>query len=179
VFESLAAPSHRAAFVAAGKAPSCAVAAAAARALERHGDRSLVPKVPRSRAPEVMMRGLCVLASYEQAQRNDQASYVPTFIAPGGLDVVTVSYDALAEVDADGDGDPHTTHATEHVAAADAALPELDDLVRALSRCTGTTCTTIDHEFRFGWKLVGGGLLLSKIEVIERPPCNSGAISAP
>ena len=55
----------------------------------------------------------------------------------------------------------------------EAMLPELDDLVRAMRRCTATSCVSNDREFRFAWTPTGPGgeLVLARIEVVERPPC--------
>ena len=76
--------------------------------------------------------------------------------------------------DTDGDGDPHTTHTTDHIARDQVALPELEDMVAALHHCQGPVCTSDEREFHFGWKPgPGGDLVLAKIEVIERPPCRS------
>ena len=38
-----------------------------------------------------------------------------------------------------------------------------------VTSCAGTTCRSVDREFRFGFK--GGELLLTRLEVNERPPC--------
>ena len=52
------------------------------------------------------------------------------------------------------------------------AMPEIEDLLRALAHCTGSVCTSEEHEFRFGWKPgPGGDLLLARIDVVERPSC--------
>jgi hypothetical protein len=171
-----------AALVAATASKRCAVAAAAARALDRHGDHRFVPRRPRTTNTGQLMRAMCVLASYEALQHNDEASLLSTYLPARGLERVTITYDRLSDVDSDGDGDPHTTQTAELVARGEAVLPELEDLVRAMQHCTGTLCVSDDHEFRFVWthpaakvplaaKPSGGGRLLSRIELADRPPC--------
>jgi hypothetical protein len=161
----------RAALVTAGKSPDCGVAAAAARALDQHGDRALVPKLPRTTKPDVMMRALCVLASFERLQRSDEPSYLPTYLPARGLELVKVTYDPYSDADPDGDGDIHTEHVRQLVKLDEAVLPEIEDLERAMRRCKGTACQSDDREFRFTFQPWGGGLLLSKLEMIELPPC--------
>jgi hypothetical protein len=161
----------RAALIAAGKAGDCAVAAAAARALDQHGDRSLVPKLPRSRSPDVLMRRLCVLASFEHMQHSDEPSYFPTYLPTRGLELVRVSYDPSSEADLDGDGDIHTEHVRQLVKPDEAVLPEIEDLERAMHHCKGTVCRSDDREFRFTFQPGAGGLLLSRLEVADLPPC--------
>jgi len=161
----------RAALAAAVTSKDCAVAAAAARALDQHGDHRFVPRHPRTTNPGQLMRAMCVLASYESLQHNDEASLLSTYLPARGLERVTITYDPLSEVDSDGDGDPHTTHTADLVARGDAVLPELEDLVRAMQHCTGTICVSDDHEFRFVWKPSGSERLLSRIELADRPPC--------
>jgi len=160
-----------AALVSAVKSKDCTVAAAAARALHQHGDHRFVPRHPRTTNTAQLMRALCVLASYESLQQNDEASLLPTYVPARGLERVTITYDPLSDVDSDGDGDPHTTHTADLVARNEAVLPELEDLVRAMHHCTGTLCVSDDHEFRFVWKPFGGELLLSRIELADRPSC--------
>ncbi|MBA3397080.1 MAG: hypothetical protein H0T89_30905 [Deltaproteobacteria bacterium] len=161
----------QAAIVKAAGAKDCTVAATAARILEARGDKRFVPRRPRVRTADAMMRAICVLASYEQQQRADEVSLLPGFVPKQGLERVTITYDPLGEVDTDGDGDPHTARTIELVTRDNLVLPEIDDLVRAMRRCTGTTCKSDDREFRFGLRLVGGALVLHRLEVIERPPC--------
>ncbi len=163
----------RAAIVTAAKSKDCFVAAAAARALAVRGDKRFVPRRPRTSSPEVMMRALCVLASYERLQGNDESSLLPGFVPAKGLEHVLVAFDALSEVDTDGDGDPRTEHTVNLIPKADVVVPEIDDLVRGFRRCKGTTCSSDDRDFRFGLKPVGGELLLASIEIVERPPCPS------
>lgn len=157
----------RAALVAATKAKDCQVAAAAARALDQAGDHRFVPKRPATTSPPALMRAMCVLASYEAMQRSDEASQLASFLPARGLERITITYDALSETDPDGDGDPHTTHAAELVPRAEAVLPEVEDLVRAMQHCAGTICVSDDHEFRFVW--TAGQL--TRLEVADRPPC--------
>jgi hypothetical protein len=118
-----------------------------------------------------MMRALCVLASYEPLLRPDESSPLATYVPPKGLERVLIEYDALSDADLDGDGDPHTKRSVDLVPRAELALPEAEDLARAMKRCTGATCRSVDREFRFGFRAIGGELWLSKIEVAERPPC--------
>ncbi|MGE5184773.1 MAG: hypothetical protein ACM31C_22025 [Acidobacteriota bacterium] len=166
------APDVDKALATAAKSPDCTVAATAARTLDLHGDHRFVPKLPHTRSTETMMRSMCVLASFEQQLRADEGSYLPGYIPANGLEVVTTSYDAYS--------DPHTESHTDVEKPNDVVLPEIDDLVRAMHHCTGTTCTSDDHEFRFAFKPGAGGLLLSRLEVTERPPCSDKqAIPAP
>ena len=120
------------------------------------------------------MRALCVLASYEAASRNDEPSLLGTYVPAKGLERVTVTYDALATVDTDGDGDPHTQRTVE-LAPRDATLvvPEVEDMIRAFTRCTGTTCTSEDREYHFVTRPGGSGVQLGRLEIIERPPCSN------
>lgn len=164
------APDLSAALVKATASKDCAVAAAAARALEERGDRRFVPTRPRTRSPEAMMRALCVLASYEPL-RPDGPSLLASYVPPKGLERVLVEYDALSETDEDGDGDPHTRRSIDLIPRAELALPEGEDLSRAMQRCTGTVCKSADREFRFSFKSTNAELLLSRLEIVERPPC--------
>lgn len=168
-----------AALVSAVRSKDCVVAAAAARALDQHGDHRFVPRRPRTANTGALMRAMCVLASYESLQQSDEPSLLATYLPPRGLERVTITYDPLSDVDSDGDGDPHTSHTADLVARGDAVLPELEDLVRAMAHCTGTICVSDDHEFRFVWKAVGGDRLLSRIELADRPPCPSARIEKP
>ncbi len=161
----------KAALTAAVKAKDCYVAAAAARALEVRGDRRFVPRRPRTRSPEVMMRSLCLLASYERFQPNDESSLLPGFVPAKGLEHVVIAFDALSEVDTDGDGDPRTERSATLIPKSEVVIPEIDDMVRAFRHCKGSTCSSDDRDFRFGLKPVGGQLWLSSIELVERPPC--------
>jgi hypothetical protein len=165
------APDVTAALIAAVQSNDCQVAASAARVLDQHGNHRFVPRRPRTRNITVLMRALCVLASYEALQQADEVSLLATYLPARGLERVTITYDPLSDTDSDGDGDPHTTHTAELIARGDAVLPELEDLVRAMQHCTGTICVSDDHEFRFVWRPSGGDLLLSRIELADRPPC--------
>jgi hypothetical protein len=161
----------RAALVVAARSKDCQVAAVAARALDQHGDHRFVPRWPRTASTAALMRSLCVLASYEALQQADEPSLLASYLPARGLERVTITYDPLSDTDSDGDGDPHTTHTAELIARGDAVLPELEDLVRAMPHCTGTICVSDDHEFRFVMKPIGGELVLSRIELADRPPC--------
>ncbi len=170
------APDLRAALVKATASRDCEVAAAAARALELRGERKYVPVRPRARAtearaPEVMMRALCVLASYEPLLPPGEPSLLATYVPPKGLERVLVEYDALSDVDADGDGDPHTRRSVDLIPRGELTVPEPDDLARAMKRCTGTTCKSVDREFHFTFRPAGGELLLARLDIVERPPC--------
>src|SRR5690606_28196899 len=92
-------PEVRTALLAAVKSKDCLIAAAAARALESRGDPRFVPSRPRTRSTATMMRALCVLASYERLQPNDESSLLGSFVPAKGLEIVTIGFDALAEVD--------------------------------------------------------------------------------
>lgn len=165
------APDLKAALVKATAASDCAVAASAARVLVQKGEPKYAPKRPRSAAVAPVMRGLCVLASYEKLQGNDEPSLLPGYLPPKGLERIKVSYDALSDTDPDGDGDPHTEHAVDLVARAEAVLPEIDEVIRAMTSCKGQVCRTENHELTFGFKNVGGEMLLYRMEIVERPPC--------
>jgi hypothetical protein len=167
------------ALVTAAAAKDCAVAAAAARVLDQHGDHRFVPRRPRTTSVAPLLRAMCVLASYEALQGSDEPSLLATYLPARGLERTTITYDPLSEVDSDGDGDPHTNRSDELVPQSEAVLPELDDLVRAMQHCTGTVCVSDDHEFHFVWKASGGALLLTRIELAERPPCVTPATRTP
>jgi hypothetical protein len=152
------------ALIAAAKSRDCTVAATAARTLDLHGDRKYVPKLPTTRAPDAMMRAICVLASYEQQSRPDEPSYLPGYIPTAGTEIVIQTYDEYA--------DPHVSRKTVIEKPSEISLPELDDMVRAFRHCTGTSCKSDDREFRFTFAPFGGQLLLSRLEVMDRPPCS-------
>lgn len=149
----------------------CTVAATAARALAVRGDRRFVPRRPAGRSQPALMRALCVLASYERLQMSDEVSLLPSFVPAKGLERIEIAFDPLSDVDADGDGDPHTARTEVLVPRAEVVVPEIEDLIRAFSRCTGTTCTSADREFRFGLRASGGQLYLARLEIVELPPC--------
>lgn len=165
------APDLSSALVAAVKSKDCTVAATAARVLDQHGAHRYLPARPRTRDIGQLMRAMCVLASYETLQQSDEPSLLASYLPARGLERIAITYDPLSEVDSDGDGDPHTTHTGELLSRGDAVLPELEDLVRAMAHCTGAICVSDDREFRFVWAPFGGELLLSRLEVAERPPC--------
>jgi hypothetical protein len=153
----------RAVLATASRSKDCGVAAAAARLLVQHGERKFAPTRPRVKKPEPMMRALCVLASYEQLQRADEPSYLPHFIPQRGLELVKTTYDEYA--------DPPTQQTTTVVPREEVVLPEVEDLVRAMHHCKGTTCRSDDREFRFTFKPLGGDLMLTRLDVVEQPPC--------
>jgi hypothetical protein len=159
------------------RSPSCTVAAAAAQFLVRSGEKKFGPAKPRTGKPAAMMRALCVLASYEQGLRADEPSFLLGYVPKKGYELVTTTYDEYNEVDTDGDGDPHTERSARFVPRDEVTLPEQEDLIRALASCSGTTCRSADREFRFVFK--GADLLLTRIEVVERPPCNRRGIPNP
>ena len=157
----------RAALIKATRSKDCSVVAAADRLLVQHGERKFGPTRPHGASPAAMMQALCVLASYEQLQRADEPSYLLHFIPAKGLEIVTVTYDEYS--------DPPTTRTTTLVPRNEVVLPEIEDLVRAMQHCTGTTCRSDDHEFKLAFKPAGGELLLQRIEIRERPPCRTAA----
>jgi hypothetical protein len=159
-----------AALVRATRSKDCAVAAGAARFLVRNGDKKFAPGKPRTAKPAAMMRALCVLASYESGLHADEPTFVLGYVPKRGLELITTTYDEYNEIDSDGDGDPHTERTTMLVPRDEVALPQLEDMVRGFGNCAGTICRSPEHEFRFVFK--GADLLLTRLEVIERPPCN-------
>ena len=161
----------KAALVTAVKAKDCYVAAAAARALEVRGDKRFVPKRPRTTSTEAMMRSLCVLASYERLQPNDESSLLPGYVPPKGLEHVNIAFDPLSEVDTDGDGDPRTERTVNLIPKAEVLVPEVDDMIRAFRHCKGTVCSSDDRDFRFGLKTINGELWVASIELVDHPPC--------
>jgi hypothetical protein len=169
--KKLPAEVHRS-LVTATHSKDCAVAAAAARILVGRGEKKFAPSRPHTKQLAPLMRALCVLASYEQLQQADEASYLLGYVPAKGLERVLVTFDPYNEDDTDGDGDPHTVRTTTLVPRSEVVLPELDDFVRALRTCTGATCTSTEREFKLGWRQgPGGELFLARIEVSERPPC--------
>jgi hypothetical protein len=165
------APDVKATLVAATKAVDCTVAATAARKLELFSDKRFIPKRPHTASIAAMMRGLCVLASYELLQNAADDSVLATYVPARGLERTEVSYDPLSEVDTDGDGDPHTERKTDLVPRAEVSLPDIEDMVRAMASCKDTTCTSDSREFRFTFKPAGGEQFLARIESVELPPC--------
>jgi hypothetical protein len=159
-----------AAIVRATRAADCRVAAMAQAFLVRNGEKKFAPAKPRTAKEAAMMRSLCVLASYEAGLRADEPSFLLGYVPKRGLEIVTTSYDEYNDVDTDGDGDPHTEKKAALVPRDAVTLPEVEDLIRAFASCKGTTCRSADREFRFVFK--GGDLLLHRIEVVERAPCN-------
>jgi hypothetical protein len=122
-----------------------------------------------------MTRALCVLAGYEATRDADEPSLVPTYLPARGLEREITTYDALAEVDGDGDGDPRTERAIDLVPRAEAELPEPSAVVRALQSCTGAVCASAEHVVRLSFRpSPRGELLLHRIGIAERPPCAAG-----
>jgi hypothetical protein len=167
----------RLAIVRATKANDCRVAASAAAFLVRSGEKKFAPAKPHTGKSAVMMRAMCVLASYESTLRADEPSFLLGYVPKKGLELVTTTYDEYNEVDNDGDGDPHTEKKAVLVPRDAVTLPEVEDLIRAFATCTGTTCRSPDREFRFVFK--GGDLLLTRLEVAERIPCGKRANTNP
>ena len=161
------APDLATAIVAITKSPTCEVAAAAARMLEKHGNAAYLPRKPRSTSPAALLRGLCVLAAYERDAPGGEASLLPGYLPPRGLEVIRVDYDALSETDPDGDGDVHTSRTSELIERASASLPETAAFARALQHCSKTTCTADDVDFNLTIKEGR----LARVEIIQRPPC--------
>ncbi|HET9990396.1 MAG TPA: hypothetical protein VFQ65_17815, partial [Kofleriaceae bacterium] len=161
------APDLDKALIAATKSPSCETAAAAAHVLDRHRDHAYVPFKPLTTQPDKLIHGLCVTAAYEQQARSDERPPFPTYVPARGLELVTVTYDPYSDVDTDGDGDPHTNRTTELVERAHVELPDLPDFLGALRHCVKGTCSSDDHDFKLVWK--NGEL--TRLEVIEKPPC--------
>jgi hypothetical protein len=146
----------RTALVTATEATDCTLAATAALALVRYHALS-PPK------PPATMRTLCVVASYEQLQRENETSPLADLIPARGMELLRVAYDPSATVT---DGiDPRRT--TELVPRYAAVFPENDDLVRAFAHCKGSVCSSEEHDFRF---TIRGGLL-ARLEIDDRPPC--------
>lgn len=156
-----------AAIVKATRSPQCQVAAVASRVLVQRGEKKFGPIRPASPTPAAMIRAICVLASYEQLQDADEPSYLLGYVPKRGLEQVTVTYDEYSDTDDDGDGDPHTTHQATLVPRTEVVLPEVEDMTRAFAHCKGTVCVSDDREFRFTFK----GDQLTRLEVVERPPC--------
>ena len=163
------APDIKTALTKAVASKDCNVAATAARLLQQSGNARFVPSAANlhPRTTEQFMRAMCLLASYEAQQPADEASLLAGYVPKRGLERMTVTYDALSDVDTDGDGDPHTTHTAELVARDQIVLPEVEDLVKAMRDCKGTLCKSDDREFRFTFKAGQ----VTRLEVIERPPC--------
>ena len=157
----------KSALIAAVSSPDCAVAAAAARTLQDKGLAQYLPVRPRLHTDKALLRGLCVLASYEALQHADEPSLLASYLPARGLERVAISYDVFSEVDTDGDGDPHTQHETVLVPRAEAVIPDSEDVARAMTHCTGTTCASEDREYRFTFR---AGQLY-RLELVDRPPC--------
>ncbi len=160
-------PDVQTAIIGATRSPNCDAAAAAIRMLEKHGNASYVPKKPHGTKPEAILRSLCVLAAYERDAPPNAASALPNYLPKKGLELMRVDYDALGETDPDGDGDVHTSHTNDLVDRASASFPENAAFAQALQHCTQLTCSTGDLDF----KLTIKEGLLTRVEIVERPPC--------
>ena len=112
-----------------------------------------------------------MLAAYERLLDPDESSLAPAFVPPKGLEQSVVTYDPYSDTDTDGDGDPHTSRKTELIPRAAVTLPEVDDMLRSFRSCSGTICASVDRDFQFTFKPVNGALLLSRIDLVDRPPC--------
>jgi hypothetical protein len=141
----------RAALLAAAKSTSCEVAAAAAHALVTYHILG-APK------PPATMRTLCVVASYERLQRENETSPLAELIPSRGLELVRVTNDPEAGSDA---------RSIDLIPSYASVFPESDDIVRAFEHCKTTTCISDEHEFHF--TLRGG--LLTRLEIDDRPDC--------
>lgn len=166
-------PALRAALQTASASPDCTVAAVAVRALVSSGMKSALPR--RGKTPAAMLRALCVIASYERLQGADEPSLLVGFVPPRGLERIAVAYDPLSDTDEDGDGNLHTIRRVDLVPRAEIAMPEVDDVARAMRSCTGTVCRSASLEVRFGFRPATGGLLLTRLELVQRPPCPTPA----
>jgi hypothetical protein len=141
----------RAALLAAAKSTSCEVAAAAAHALVKYHILG-APK------PPATMRTLCVVASYERLQQENESSPLAELIPARGLELVRMTNDPDAGSDA---------RSIDLIPSYAAVFPESDDIVRAFEHCKTTTCVSDEHEFHF---TIRGGLL-TRLEIDERPEC--------
>jgi hypothetical protein len=162
----------RTALVTATKAADCRVAAAAARVLVAHGERKFAPARPHTRSAERVMRGLCVLASYEAHLGIGEPTYLLGYVRGNGITLTSVEYDRYSDVDADGDGDPHTVRTIATVPRDELVLPEIDELIEAFAHCEGQVCRSDNYEFQF--ELAPdrrGEVTLTGLEIAERPPC--------
>jgi hypothetical protein len=141
----------RAALLVAAKSTSCEVAAAAAHALVKYHILG-APK------PPATMRTLCVVASYERVQQENETSPLAALIPPRGLELVRVANDPDAGSDA---------RSIDLIPSYAAVFPESDDIVHAFEHCKNTTCVSDEHAFQF---TIRGGLL-TRLEIDERPDC--------
>jgi hypothetical protein len=151
------------ALIQATKSSDCELAGIAAHTLAGYHDASRSPTWPHTFKQAEMLRSLCVVATFERAQSPGDPSYLPGYIAPGGMTLTHEIYDPYV--------DPPDRRAVERVPARQAVLPDLDEMIAALKHCTGTPCRSLTREFQFGFTRGSGGLLLSSIEVVDLPPC--------
>ncbi len=141
----------RAALLAAAKSTSCEVAAAAAHALVNY-------QILGAPKPPATMRTLCVVASYERLQQENETSPLAELIPARGLELVRVTNDPEAGSD---------QRTIDLIPAYASVFPESDDIVRAFGHCKSTTCVSDEHEFHF---TIRGGLL-TRLEIDDRPEC--------
>jgi hypothetical protein len=141
----------RSALLAAAKSTSCEVAAAAAHALVKYHLLG-APK------PPATMRTLCVVASYERLQQENETSPLAQLIPSRGLELVRVTNDPDAGSDA---------RSIDLIPSYASVFPESDDIVHAFEHCKNTTCISDEHEFHF---TIRGGLL-TRLEIDDRPDC--------
>lgn len=159
-----------------GKPPGanadCTTIAVAAWALDQKGRPSLDPVLPRTGGVSAMMRALCVLESYRELHGTGGDPRA-SFITDEGLELTWFHYLRYPDDrDRDGDGDPRTRRVIETVPGPDVDLP--DDLAAALGHCSGTTCLSAMHIYRFVFTAApDGGLRLGALEVRSRPPCDA------
>jgi hypothetical protein len=156
-------PDLKHALVQATKASDCELAGIAAITLARYHDTSQAPSWPHTFKSADMLRSLCLVATFERAENASSPSYLPGYIAPGGMTLTHEIYDPYV--------DPPDRRAVERVPASQAALPDVDQMIAALKHCTGTVCRSPTREFQLGFTRSSGGLLLSSIEVVDLPPC--------
>lgn len=165
-------PDLRALFVGGTKHRDCAIAAAAARALEYFGDLSFLPLRPTTGRTDVLMRSLCVLANYQALQNSEGPTLLDMYVAPRGLEIVRIAHVPYNAVDADRDGNPRVERSIELVPRHFAKLPDVGEMRRAFERCTGTTCSSRDRTFKFVFRPQAGVQALWRIEVADKP-CDS------
>lgn len=165
-------PDLRALLVGGTKHRDCAIAAAAARALENFGDLSFLPLRPVTGRTDVMMRSLCVLASYQSFQNPEDPTLLDMYVASRGLEIVRIAHLPYNAVDADRDGNPRVERTIELVPRHFAKLPDVGELRRAFERCTGATCSSRDRTFKFVFRPQAGALALWRIEVVDKA-CDS------
>lgn len=143
--------------------PRCEVAAAAARLLEEHGDRSALPRPARA-STAAAVRALCVAAAYSQEQAGVDEILRP-FISRQGLQVI--DHAALEQTPDDVQGEliPRAELIT---------LPFLEELGEALEHCAGTTCKAQSQRFELTFD---AERLLHRVERFADDPAGCAAAS--